>query len=135
MAEVQALAEQVVRAVSVLYGSSPAAQAEANSWLTAFAGVSEAWEVCLALLVPGQAAEVQFYSANTMLKKIREQWGSLSGAARAHLCDTLRWPPHLPPNLQPSQLLREGSWGAEAECLAGAGAGGGRGQGQGRGGI
>eukprot|EP00873_Tetraselmis_striata_P020657 jgi/Tetstr1/440921/TSEL_029191.t1 len=89
MAEVQALAEQVVRAVSVLYGSSPAAQAEANSWLTAFAGVSEAWEVCLALLVPGQAAEVQFYSANTMLKKIREQWGSLSGAARAHLCDTL----------------------------------------------
>uniref|UniRef100_A0A061RMX8 Importin N-terminal domain-containing protein n=1 Tax=Tetraselmis sp. GSL018 TaxID=582737 RepID=A0A061RMX8_9CHLO len=85
MAATECLSNQVVRAVQLLYGTEPQAQHEANNWLTSFSTSPEAWDVCLQLLASAQAVEVQFYSANTLLKKIREQWGALSPVDRANL--------------------------------------------------
>eukprot|EP00191_Tetraselmis_sp_GSL018_P023042 CAMPEP_0177622858 /NCGR_PEP_ID=MMETSP0419_2-20121207/28574_1 /TAXON_ID=582737 /ORGANISM="Tetraselmis sp., Strain GSL018" /LENGTH=145 /DNA_ID=CAMNT_0019123333 /DNA_START=269 /DNA_END=703 /DNA_ORIENTATION=- len=62
MAATECLSNQVVRAVQLLYGTEPQAQHEANNWLTSFS-----------------------ISANTLLKKIREQWGALSPVDRANL--------------------------------------------------
>ena len=91
MGDMSDLVGQVAQAVHILYGTNPVVQQEANAWLTSFASSLEAWEVCLGLLRPGQAAvEVQFYAANTLLKKIREQWGTLSADNRSHLQVAIR---------------------------------------------
>ncbi|KAJ1627575.1 hypothetical protein T492DRAFT_174924 [Pavlovales sp. CCMP2436] len=74
--------DDVVRAVSVLYGTDALQQAEANRWLMAFAETPAAWDLCCELVLSAPASEHRFFGANVLLTKVRREWAGLGGEAR-----------------------------------------------------
>ena len=71
-------------AIQALYGSDSAQRHAANIWLTDFASSEQAWE-CLQLLQGDHAPEVQFFSVNLILSKVRHGWRKLQPEARQQM--------------------------------------------------
>ena len=88
-------------AIQALYGSDPERRQAANVWLTEFALSEQAWE-CLQLLRVDLAAEVQFFSVNLILSKVRHGWRKLQPDARRQVQTFVRW----------AQVCVLGSWSA-----------------------
>lgn len=66
----------VPHAIKALYGHDAAQRQAANAWLTDFAASPQAWD-CVHLLEGGVDAEVQFFSTNILLSKVRQGWHKL----------------------------------------------------------
>ena len=81
--------EGVQHAVKALYGADPAQRQAANVWLTEFAGSQQAWD-CVLLLERGVDAEVQFFSTNILLNRVRKGWSTLQPDARLQFSLFLR---------------------------------------------
>ena len=79
----------VPHAIKALYGHDAAQRQAANDWLTSFATSSQAWD-CVQLLGPGVDAEVQFFSTNILLSKVRQGWHKLQPELQAQLSSYLR---------------------------------------------
>ena len=68
-------------AIQALYGTDQGQRQAANLWLTEFASSEQAWE-CLQLLRGDLAPEVQFFSLNVILNKVRRSWHKLQSDNR-----------------------------------------------------
>lgn len=78
-------------AIQALYGSDPGQRQAANVWLAEYASSEQAWE-CLQLLQGDLAPEVQFFSVNLILSKIRHAWRQLQPDARQQIQSFVRYP-------------------------------------------
>ncbi len=72
------------------HAGSPAVQQQATLWLNSFAVASEAWDACLAIIQPASAPDVQFFAANMLLSKARNEWGKLQEPRRSQLVAAVR---------------------------------------------
>ena len=79
----------VPHAIKALYGHDAAQRQAANAWLTSFAASSQAWD-CVQLLEPGIDAEVQFFSTNILLSKVRQGWHKLPPDMQPQISSYLR---------------------------------------------
>ena len=80
-------------AIQALYGSDSGQRQAANVWLTKYASSEQGWE-CLQLLQRDLAPEVQFFSVNLILSKVRHAWRQLQPEARQQVQTFVRYPPH-----------------------------------------
>ena len=74
------LADVLAQAVSVLHGTQDLEQRKsANEWLNGFAKTREAWNTSLDLVGVnnGHATEVQFFAANMLCNKVKNDFGDL----------------------------------------------------------
>ena len=71
----------VQSAIQALYGTDEGQRQAANIWLTEFANSDQAWE-SLQLLHGDLAPEVQFFSVNLLLSKVKHAWRKLQPDAR-----------------------------------------------------
>ena len=74
----------VQSAVNALYGTDQGQRQAANIWLTEFANSDQAWE-SLQLLHGDLSPEVQFFSVNLILNKVRHSWRKLQPDARRQI--------------------------------------------------
>lgn len=79
-------------AIQALYGSDSAQRQAANVWLTEYASSEQAWE-CMQLLQGDVAPEVQFFSVNLVISKVRHAWSQLQPDARQQIQGFARYPP------------------------------------------
>lgn len=79
----------VPHAIKALYGQDAAQRQAANTWLTDFAASPQAWD-CLQLLDSDSDAEVQFFSTNILLSKVRQSWHQLQPDMQAQISHYLR---------------------------------------------
>lgn len=79
----------VQSAVNALYGTDQGQRQAANIWLTEFANSDHAWE-SLQLLHGELAPEVQFFSVNLILNKVRHSWRKLQPDARQQIQEFAR---------------------------------------------
>ena len=76
-------------AIQALYGTDSAQRQAANVWLTEYASTDQAWD-CLQLLQGDFAPEVQFFSVNLILSKVRHTWRKLDPPSRQQISDFVR---------------------------------------------
>ncbi|KAA6422701.1 MAG: hypothetical protein FRX49_07236 [Trebouxia sp. A1-2] len=74
----------VQSAIQALYGTDEGQRQAANIWLTEFANSDQAWE-SLQLLHPNLAPEVQFFSVNLLLSKVKHAWRKLQPEAQRQI--------------------------------------------------
>lgn len=77
-------------AIQALYGSDSGQRRAANVWLTEYASSEQAWE-CLQLLQGDLAPEVQFFSVNLILNKVRHAWRQLQPEGRQQVQSFVRY--------------------------------------------
>lgn len=82
-------------AIQALYGPDAGQRQAANVWLTEYASSEQAWE-CLQLLHGDLAPEVQFFSINLILSKVRHAWRQLQPEARQQVQSFVRYPTQHP---------------------------------------
>ena len=78
-------------AIQALYGSDSAQRQAANVWLTEYASSEQAWE-CMQLLQGDLAPEVQFFSINLIISKVRHAWRQLQPDSRQQIQSFVRYP-------------------------------------------
>ncbi|KAL3145521.1 hypothetical protein ABBQ32_003345 [Trebouxia sp. C0010 RCD-2024] len=76
-------------AIQALYGSDSALRQAANAWLTHYASSEQGWE-CMQLLQGGVAPEVQFFSVNLIISKVRHAWRQLQPDTRQQIQSFVR---------------------------------------------
>lgn len=80
---------QLLQAITALYGGAPGAQQQANTWLDSFSKQPAAWEACLALLEARQSPEICFFAANMLLTKVRGEWHKLEEGQRSQMASAI----------------------------------------------
>lgn len=76
-------------AIQALYGSDSSQRQAANVWLAEYASSEQAWE-CMQLLQGDLAPEVQFFSVNLIISKVRHAWRQLQPDARHQIQSFVR---------------------------------------------
>ncbi len=71
-------------AIQALYGADQGQRQAANIWLTEYASSEQVWD-CLQLLQKDVATEVQFFSINVILSKVRHSWRKLQPDMRQQI--------------------------------------------------
>ncbi len=68
----------LVQALNALYGTDPALQQQAKSWLEQYNTTAASWTGSLSLINPAVPLEAQFFGCNMLLTKVKRDWASLN---------------------------------------------------------